>query len=61
MQAGELALDNPSVTLLAFVAKNYGLHEPIWQNTNFVVFQRFFEIATEKCANAPRCPHVALR
>lgn len=48
MQAGELALDSPSVTMLAFMAKHYSLSDPIWQNTNFVVFQEFFQIATQK-------------
>ena len=39
----QVPLDNPTVTLLAFVGKNYDLTDPIWQNTNFVVFPQLFE------------------
>uniref|UniRef100_A0A0K0EXA1 Alpha-tubulin N-acetyltransferase n=1 Tax=Strongyloides venezuelensis TaxID=75913 RepID=A0A0K0EXA1_STRVS len=39
----QLALDNPTVTLLAFVDKHYGLSDPIWQNTNYVVFPQLFK------------------
>uniref|UniRef100_A0A915DDZ1 N-acetyltransferase domain-containing protein n=1 Tax=Ditylenchus dipsaci TaxID=166011 RepID=A0A915DDZ1_9BILA len=35
---GQLAFDNPSATLLSFLAKKFYLDDPIWQNTNFVVF-----------------------
>ncbi len=42
-----MALDNPSVTLLAFMNKYYGMGQPIWQNTYFVVFPKFFEAAKQ--------------
>ena len=48
VDACELALDTPSVTLLAFMNKYYHLTNPIWQNTNFVVFPKFFEVVKEK-------------
>jgi hypothetical protein len=48
VQPCELALDTPSVTLLAFMNKYYQLDNPIWQNTNFVVFPKFFEFVKEK-------------
>ena len=53
VQASEMALDNPSVTLLAFMNKYYKLNTPIWQNTNFVVFPEFFETAKDKGGRAP--------
>lgn len=44
----ELALDNPSVTLLGFMSQKYDMKKPVWQNTNFVVFEDLFErLATE--------------
>ncbi|CAJ0601741.1 unnamed protein product [Cylicocyclus nassatus] len=39
----QLALDNPSVTLLGFLSQRYGLTKPVWQNTNFVVFEQLFK------------------
>lgn len=39
----QIPLDNPTVTLLAFMAKTYDLTDAIWQNTNFVVFPQLFE------------------
>ncbi|VDM65681.1 unnamed protein product [Strongylus vulgaris] len=39
----QLALDNPSVTLLGFLSQRYGLTKPVWQNTNFVVFEELFK------------------
>ncbi|KJH47595.1 hypothetical protein DICVIV_06302 [Dictyocaulus viviparus] len=39
----QLALDNPSVSLLGFLSQQYGLTKPVWQNTNFVVFEDFFK------------------
>ncbi|EYB98334.1 hypothetical protein Y032_0132g1723 [Ancylostoma ceylanicum] len=39
----QLALDNPSVTLLGFMSQRYGLTKPVWQNTNFVVFDELFK------------------
>lgn len=44
IRAEMVALDNPSVALLGFMAKAYGLDKPIWQNTNFVVFQQLFDL-----------------
>ncbi|KAI6233803.1 Alpha-tubulin N-acetyltransferase [Aphelenchoides fujianensis] len=38
-----LALDCPTAALLGFLARAYGLERPVWQNTNFVVFQRLFD------------------
>jgi alpha-tubulin N-acetyltransferase 1 len=43
IQPFQVPLDNPTVTLLAFMSKNYELTEPIWQNTNYVVFPQVFE------------------
>lgn len=40
-----IALDNPSVAFLGFLAKAYGLDKAVWQNTNFVVFQQLFDLA----------------
>ncbi|KAI1715575.1 GNAT acetyltransferase, mec-17 domain-containing protein [Ditylenchus destructor] len=40
--AHQIPLDKPSATLLAFMAKHYGLNDPIWQSTNFVVFPPIF-------------------
>ncbi|KAK5967004.1 Alpha-tubulin N-acetyltransferase [Trichostrongylus colubriformis] len=42
-EAYQLALDNPSVTLLGFMSQRYGLTKPVWQNTNFVVFEELFK------------------
>ncbi|VDL79505.1 unnamed protein product [Nippostrongylus brasiliensis] len=42
-EAYQLALDNPSVTLLGFMSQRYGLSKPVWQNTNFVVFEELFK------------------
>lgn len=42
LQASQLAFDRPSAKLLAFLARHFGLHDPILQNNNFVVFKNFF-------------------
>uniref|UniRef100_A0A158PCA9 Alpha-tubulin N-acetyltransferase n=1 Tax=Angiostrongylus cantonensis TaxID=6313 RepID=A0A158PCA9_ANGCA len=39
----QLALDNPSMTQLGFFSEHYGLTKPVWQNTNFVVFEELFK------------------
>ncbi|VDM62677.1 unnamed protein product [Angiostrongylus costaricensis] len=39
----QLALDNPSMTQLGFFSEHYDLTKPIWQNTNFVVFEELFK------------------
>ncbi|KAL3991030.1 Touch receptor neuron protein Mec-17 family protein [Acanthocheilonema viteae] len=41
--AGNVAIDKPSQSLLQFMNKHYGLNDPIWQVTNFVVYPSFFE------------------
>lgn len=41
-----MACSGFSVTLLAFMAKHYGLTDAIWQNTNFVVFPQLFGAIT---------------
>ncbi|EFO15252.1 hypothetical protein LOAG_13260 [Loa loa] len=41
--AENVAIDKPSQSLLQFMNKHYGLNEPIWQVTNFVVYPPFFE------------------
>lgn len=41
----QIAFDNPSVALLRFLYKKYDLDNPIWQNTNFVVFSQLFAVA----------------
>jgi len=41
--ADAVAIDKPSESLLSFYAKHYALTEPIWQNTNFVVYPGFFD------------------
>lgn len=43
MSAAECAFDNPSKPFLSFLAKHYGLENPIWQSIRFVVFEQFFE------------------
>lgn len=40
--AFQIPLDNPSTILLSFMAKQFGLQQPLWQNTNFVVFPQIF-------------------
>ncbi|CAI4226455.1 unnamed protein product [Auanema sp. JU1783] len=50
----QLALDNPSVTLLGFMSRGFGLNKPVWQNTNFVVFDELFKsVAANGNADAP--------
>ncbi len=44
----EVAIDKPSESLVSFMAKHYGLSEPIWQNTNYVVYPGFFDHLEEK-------------
>uniref|UniRef100_A0A915PS70 Alpha-tubulin N-acetyltransferase n=1 Tax=Setaria digitata TaxID=48799 RepID=A0A915PS70_9BILA len=41
--AENVAIDKPSQSLLQFMKKHYGLNEPLWQVTNFVVYPPFFE------------------
>uniref|UniRef100_A0A0R3S5M8 Alpha-tubulin N-acetyltransferase n=1 Tax=Elaeophora elaphi TaxID=1147741 RepID=A0A0R3S5M8_9BILA len=41
--AENVAIDKPSQSLLQFMNKHYGLNNPIWQVTNFVVYPPFFE------------------
>uniref|UniRef100_A0A9J2P4T3 Alpha-tubulin N-acetyltransferase n=1 Tax=Ascaris lumbricoides TaxID=6252 RepID=A0A9J2P4T3_ASCLU len=53
VSAHEVALDNPTVTLLAFMAKHYGLTDAVWQNTNFVVFPQLFDTITTDDGSAP--------
>uniref|UniRef100_A0A914ZUR8 N-acetyltransferase domain-containing protein n=1 Tax=Parascaris univalens TaxID=6257 RepID=A0A914ZUR8_PARUN len=53
VSANEVALDNPTVTLLAFMTKHYGLTDAIWQNTNFVVFPQLFDTITTDDGSAP--------
>jgi alpha-tubulin N-acetyltransferase 1 len=38
-----LAFDSPTTALLAFLDKHYQLSNPIWQNTNLVVFPQLFQ------------------
>ncbi|CAI5446960.1 unnamed protein product [Caenorhabditis angaria] len=50
----QLALDNPSVTLLGFMSQKFGMSKPVWQNTNFVVFDELFQsFAAENGEKAP--------
>uniref|UniRef100_A0AC34RIN6 Alpha-tubulin N-acetyltransferase n=1 Tax=Panagrolaimus sp. JU765 TaxID=591449 RepID=A0AC34RIN6_9BILA len=49
----QVPLDNPTVTLLAFMGKNYDLTDPIWQNTNFVVFPQLFDSERHQESSAP--------
>uniref|UniRef100_A0A914USG5 Alpha-tubulin N-acetyltransferase n=1 Tax=Plectus sambesii TaxID=2011161 RepID=A0A914USG5_9BILA len=39
----QVAIDKPSESLIQFMKKHYGLEDPIWQNTNYVVYPGFFE------------------
>ncbi|CAG9539814.1 unnamed protein product [Cercopithifilaria johnstoni] len=41
--AENVAIDKPSQSLLQFMNKHYGLNDPVWQVTNFVVYPPFFE------------------
>lgn len=43
--AYQIGFDDPSVALLQFLHKKYNLDNPIWQNTNFVVFSQLFSSA----------------
>ncbi|MFH4979285.1 hypothetical protein AB6A40_005994 [Gnathostoma spinigerum] len=49
----EIALDNPSATLIGFLSKHYNLTDAIWQNTSFVVFNCLLESAKNKDTNVP--------
>ena len=42
--AKELAYDRPSIKLLSFLSKYFGLQDFIQQNNNFVVFDDFFSL-----------------
>jgi len=44
LAASAIAIDKPSESLLSFLSKHYGLANPIWQSTNFVVYPEFFQI-----------------
>uniref|UniRef100_A0A914GZ11 Alpha-tubulin N-acetyltransferase n=1 Tax=Globodera rostochiensis TaxID=31243 RepID=A0A914GZ11_GLORO len=53
LEARRCAFDKPSVQLLQFLARHFGLERPIWQSTSFVVFHSFFEgMEPEKVSNA---------
>ncbi|MCP9265078.1 Alpha-tubulin N-acetyltransferase [Dirofilaria immitis] len=41
--AENVAIDKPSQSLLQFMNKHYGLNDPLWQVTNYVVYSPFFE------------------
>ncbi|KAI6191719.1 Alpha-tubulin N-acetyltransferase [Aphelenchoides bicaudatus] len=43
ISAAECAFDNPTTSFLSFLEKHYGLTQPIWQSTRFVVFRSFFD------------------
>jgi len=51
-EAYQIALDNPTVTLLGFFAKKFGLADPVWQNTNFVVFPQLFSASRKDESNS---------
>ncbi|VDK73483.1 unnamed protein product [Litomosoides sigmodontis] len=58
--AENVAIDKPSQSLLQFMNKHYGLSDPIWQVTNFVVYPPFFENiklcdSTTSTSNNVRC------
>ncbi|CAD6191276.1 unnamed protein product [Caenorhabditis auriculariae] len=55
-QPYQLALDNPSVTLLGFMSQKFDLKKPVWQNTNFVVFDELFQVYAENGMNAKTPP-----
>ena len=43
IRADQLAYDRPTLRLLAFLKKNYGLDNYITQNNSFIIFDNFFE------------------
>ncbi|VDK52526.1 unnamed protein product [Anisakis simplex] len=45
--AEKIAIDKPSESLLQFMNKFYRLANPLWQPTNFVVYEAFFDNAKE--------------
>jgi len=49
----QIALDNPTVTLLGFFAKQFNLQDPVWQNTNYVVFPQLFSNAEKRDEKVP--------
>ncbi|KAK0402938.1 hypothetical protein QR680_016625 [Steinernema hermaphroditum] len=58
----QCAIDKPSDSLVRFMAKHYGLENPVWQTTNYVVYPDFFadkESITEETARTPRSSRVS--
>ncbi|CAI5455270.1 unnamed protein product [Caenorhabditis angaria] len=52
--ADQCAYDRPSTGLQQFLLKNYGLEDPIWQTTKYVVFPDFFNGRLPTVVNTPR-------
>lgn len=55
--AAATAIDRPSTSLLNFLHKHYGLVEPIWQQTNYVVYEPFFVILGEQLSSPSPMNH----
>uniref|UniRef100_A0A7E4ZVD9 Alpha-tubulin N-acetyltransferase n=1 Tax=Panagrellus redivivus TaxID=6233 RepID=A0A7E4ZVD9_PANRE len=41
-EASKVAFDKPTDALMNFLATKFGLVNPVWQSTNFLVFEEFF-------------------
>ncbi|TKR72694.1 hypothetical protein L596_020106 [Steinernema carpocapsae] len=52
----QCAIDKPSDSLVRFMAKHYGLENPIWQSTNYVVYPGYFVDKNPISREAPRTP-----
>lgn len=46
--AALIAYDNPTSAFLGFLAKHFGLEQPLWQSTNLVVFAKIFTAHNSK-------------
>jgi alpha-tubulin N-acetyltransferase 1 len=38
-----IAYDKPSESLLNFIEKHFSLTDPVWQATNYAVYEQFFK------------------
>ena len=46
----KLAYDRPSPKLIGFLKKHYGLINYVPQNNNYVIFNQYWEVNNEFCA-----------
>ena len=43
LHPARIAYDRPSIKMMAFLAKHYGLRDYMSQNNNYVVFRQYWE------------------